>query len=51
MMEFGWFSANAAVSEEGYEGVSWDLIPFTPGSTPVGETVTAVLQALEEAQA
>ena len=50
MMEFGWSAAGLAVAEEIHDGVGWNLILFEPDTNPVGEVVTRVLQALEEAQ-
>lgn len=50
MMEFGWSSAGVAVAEEAHDDVGWSLITFDPDTDTVGETVTRVLQALEEAQ-
>ncbi|MCE5972601.1 DEAD/DEAH box helicase [Sinirhodobacter sp. WL0062] len=48
MMEFGWGEARLAVAETMCEGVSWRLIPFDPETGQVGETVTKVIQALQE---
>lgn len=47
MIEFGWSAAGVAVAEEAYDGVGWVLIPFDPGTNPVGETVTRILQAIK----
>ena len=48
MMEFGWEGAGVAIAETPCEGVIWRLIPFDPESDPIGETVTRVIQALQE---
>ena len=48
MLEFGWREANVAIAETLYEGVSWRLIPFDPESDQIGETVTKVIQAIQE---
>ena len=50
MMEFGWSTAGVAVAEEAHEAVGWSLITFDSDTDAVGETVTKVLQALEEAR-
>ncbi|WP_209507395.1 DEAD/DEAH box helicase [Ruegeria sp. HKCCSP335] len=48
MLEFGWREANVAIAETLCEGVSWRLIPFDPESDQIGETVTKVIQAIQE---
>lgn len=50
MMEFGWSETRVAVAETAHEGAGWALIPFDPEADPVGETVTRVITALQEAR-
>lgn len=50
MMEFGWSKQRVAVAAETYNDVGWSLLLFDPEKNSVGEMVTKVLQALEEAQ-
>ncbi|MBX2831457.1 MAG: DEAD/DEAH box helicase [Rhodospirillales bacterium] len=50
MIEFGWSLAGVAVAEEAYDHVGWFLVSFDPEQDMVGNTVTRVLQALEEIQ-
>ncbi|MBN8832565.1 MAG: hypothetical protein J0G94_18550 [Sphingomonadales bacterium] len=47
MMEFGWSEKGIAVSENAYDGVSWNLIAFNPDTDSLSETVTRILQMLE----
>ena len=47
-MEFGWSDSTVAVIGEPCEGVTWRLIPFDPETDQIGETVTVILQALQE---
>lgn len=48
MLEFGWREANVAIAETLCEGASWRLIPFDPESDQIGETVTKVIQSIQE---
>lgn len=48
MMEFGWSAARVAVAVESFADAGWSLIKFEPETDQVGQTVTRVLQALEE---
>jgi DEAD/DEAH box helicase domain-containing protein len=50
MMEFGWAEAHIAVAETSHEGVDWVLIRFDPQTDLVGETVTKIITALQEAR-
>jgi DEAD/DEAH box helicase domain-containing protein len=50
MMEFGWAEARVAVAEMAVDEVGWDLIQFDPETDQVGETVSRVITALQEAQ-
>lgn len=50
MMEFGWAEARIAVAETSQEGVDWVLIRFDPQTDLVGETVTKIITALQEAR-
>lgn len=47
MMEFGWSEKGIAVSENAYEGVGWNLIPFNPDADGMGEAVSRILQMLK----
>ena len=47
-MEFGWSDGTVAVIEEPCKGASWRLISFDPKTNQIGETVTMILQALQE---
>lgn len=48
MMEFGWEQAGVAIAETPCEVGTWRLILFDPESDPIGETVTRVIQTLQE---
>jgi DEAD/DEAH box helicase domain-containing protein len=50
MMEFGWEQARVAVAERPHEGVGWTLVRFDPETDSVGETVSRVISALQEAR-
>ncbi|GGJ10740.1 DEAD/DEAH box helicase [Neoroseomonas lacus] len=50
MMEFGWVEARVAVAETAHEGVGWALIHFDPETDQVGETVSRIIKALQEAR-
>jgi DEAD/DEAH box helicase domain-containing protein len=49
-MEFGWSSTRVAVAETSHEGVGWALIPFDPETDQIGETVSRIISALQEAR-
>ena len=49
MMEFGWADARVAVAEMAVDEVGWVLIQFDPETDQVGETVSRVITALQEA--
>lgn len=49
-MEFGWDSSRVAVAETAHEGVGWVLIRFDPETDQVGETVSRIITALQEAR-
>lgn len=49
-MEFGWSDRQVAVVETIFEGVGWALIGFDPETDQVGETVTRIITALQEAR-
>lgn len=49
-MEFGWVDARVAVAEANYEGVGWTLIQFDPETDTVGETISRIETALQEAR-
>ena len=48
-MEFGWLETKVAVIQQPCEGTDWALITFDPNTDQIGETVTRVLQAIQEA--
>lgn len=50
MMEFGWADARVAVAEMAVDEVGWVLIQFNPETDQVGETVSRVITALQEAR-
>ena len=50
MMEFGWADARVAVAEMALDEVGWVLIQFDPETDQVGETVSRVITALQEAR-
>ena len=50
MMEFGWVEARVAVAETAHEGVGWTLVRFDPEADQVGETVSRIIKALQEAR-
>ena len=50
MMEFGWLEARVAIAETAHEGVGWALIQFDPETDQVGETVSRIIKALQEAR-
>ncbi|MCW8087665.1 DEAD/DEAH box helicase [Sabulicella glaciei] len=50
MMEFGWVEARVAVAEKAHEVVDWALIRFDPQADQVGETVSRIIKALQEAR-
>jgi DEAD/DEAH box helicase domain-containing protein len=50
MMEFGWADARVAVAEMAVDEVGWVLIQFDPEADQVGETVSRVITALQEAR-
>jgi DEAD/DEAH box helicase domain-containing protein len=50
MMEFGWADARVAVAEMAVDEVGWVLIQFDPETDQVGETVSRVITALQEAR-
>ena len=50
MMEFGWVAARVAVAETVHDGVDWALIRFDPQTDQVGETVSRITKALQEAR-
>lgn len=50
MIEFGWMDARVAVSETLHEGVDWNLIQFDPETNQVGDTVSKIIKALQEAR-
>lgn len=47
-MEFGWSGAQVGVIEQACEGSGWTLVPFDPDTDQIGETVTRILQAIQE---
>jgi DEAD/DEAH box helicase domain-containing protein len=49
-MEFGWSEAQFAVAETVFEGVGWTLIRFDPETDQIGETVSKIITALQEAR-
>jgi len=49
-MEFGWAEARVAVAEMAVGEVGWVLIQFDPETDQVGETVSRVITALQEAR-
>lgn len=49
-MEFGWSDTRVAVAETSLEGVGWALIPFDPETDQIGETVSRIITALQEAR-
>ena len=49
-MEFGWSNPRVAVAEATFEGVGWALIRFDPETDTVGETVSRIETALQEAR-
>jgi DEAD/DEAH box helicase domain-containing protein len=49
-MEFGWSKPRVAVAETSFEGVGWALIRFDPETNQVGETVSRIITALQEAR-
>jgi DEAD/DEAH box helicase domain-containing protein len=49
-MEFGWADVRVAVAEAIYEGVGWTLIRFDPETDTVGETISRIETALQEAR-
>jgi DEAD/DEAH box helicase domain-containing protein len=49
-MEFGWSDTQVAVAETALEGVGWILVRFDPDTDQVGETVSRIITALQEAR-
>jgi DEAD/DEAH box helicase domain-containing protein len=49
MIEFGWMNARVAVAETIHEGVGWTLVQFNPETDQVGEAVSRIIKALQEA--
>jgi len=49
-MEFGWSDTQVAVAETVFEGVGWTLIRFDPETDQIGETVSKIITALQEAR-
>ena len=49
-MEFGWSNTHVAVAETSHEGVGWALIPFDPEADQIGEAVSRIITALQEAR-
>ena len=47
-MEFGWSGTRVGVIEEPCEVTGWRLVPFDPEADQIGETVTSILQAIQE---
>jgi DEAD/DEAH box helicase domain-containing protein len=47
-MEFGWSGTRVGVIEEPCEVTGWRLVPFDPEADQIGETVTRILQAIQE---
>jgi DEAD/DEAH box helicase domain-containing protein len=50
MIEFGWADARVAVAEKAIDEVGWNLIQFDPETDQVGETVSRIVSALQEAR-
>lgn len=49
-MEFGWSETSVGVIEQACDGSDWTLVPFDPDTDQIGETVTRILQAFQEAK-
>jgi len=49
-IEFGWAEERVAVAEIVHEGVGWTLVRFDPETDEVGETVSRIITALQEAR-
>jgi DEAD/DEAH box helicase domain-containing protein len=49
-MEFGWEASKVAVAETAYDGLGWTLVQFDPEVDQVGETVSRIITALQEAR-
>jgi len=47
-MEFGWSETWVGVIEQACQGSDWKLVPFDPDADQIGETVTRILQAIQE---
>jgi len=50
MIEFGWADARVAVAERAIDEDDWQLIQFDPETDQVGETVSRIVSALQEAR-
>ena len=46
--EFGWSANSVAIIELNCEGAGWNLISFDPETDQIGETVTRILQTIQE---
>lgn len=49
-MEFGWSENHVGVIEAPCEATDWRLVPFDPDTDQIGETVTKILQEIQEAK-
>jgi DEAD/DEAH box helicase domain-containing protein len=47
-MEFGWSENSVGVIEQSCDRSDWTLVPFDPNTDQIGETVTRILQAIQE---
>ena len=47
-IEFGWSASSVAVIELNCNGSDWTLISFDPETDQIGETVTRILQTIQE---
>ncbi|MCZ8133545.1 MAG: DEAD/DEAH box helicase [Rhodobacteraceae bacterium] len=48
-MEFGWSHTRVAVAETAHDEVGWTLITFDPEADQIGEAVSRIITALQEA--